>query len=78
MMNKKPNRKKQPKIKELEFAGDSLGNIKVMPRLVQQKIGFALHKVQCGETPKESKPLKGIAGVAEIISRFDTDTYRAV
>lgn len=78
MMNNKPNLKKQSKIKDLEFVGDSLDNIKVMPRLVQQKIGYALHKVQCGETPKESKPLKGIAGVAEIIARFDTDTFRAV
>lgn len=52
MMKKSANHKKMSRIKELEFVGDSLDTIKAMPRQVQQKIGFALHKVQCGETPK--------------------------
>ena len=50
-----------------------------MPVAVQKEIGFALHQVQEGMTPENSKPLMGIrSGVFEIISDYYKNTYRAV
>jgi phage-related protein len=43
-------------------------------------MGFALYEAQCGLKPTAAKPLKGFggAGVLEIVSDYQTDTYRAV
>ena len=38
-----------------------------------------LYDVQKGEKPPKAKPFKGVAsGVLEIVTRFETDTFRAV
>jgi phage-related protein len=43
-------------------------------------MGFALYEAQCGLKPLAAKPLKGFGGasVLEIVSDYQTDTYRAV
>lgn len=43
-------------------------------------MGFALYEAQCGLKPLDAKPLKGFGGanVLEIVSNYQTDTYRAV
>jgi len=46
---------------------------------VQDHIGFALYQAQIGLKHRDAKPLTGLgAGVLEVVSRFDTDTFRAV
>lgn len=48
--------------------------------MVKDEMGFALYEAQCGLKPFDAKPLKGFGGanVLEIISDYQTDTYRAV
>jgi phage-related protein len=47
---------------------------------VKDEMGFAIYEVQCGLKPLAAKPLKvfGGASVLEILSDYQTDTYRAV
>jgi phage-related protein len=49
------------------------------PAEVRGHIGHALHEVQCGHEPIDSKALKGFGGrsVLEIVSDYDGDTFRA-
>lgn len=57
----------------------SKGDLKEMPKAVQQEIGFSLHRVQEGKMPQNTKPLKEIgAGVMQIVSDYNKNTYRAV
>ena len=46
-------------MKQLEWMGDSLENLKKFPEDVSKSIGFALHSVQCGEVPLSAKPHEG-------------------
>ena len=49
-----------------------------MPHQVIREIGIALSAAQRGGKSASSKPWKGEGpGVMEIVSDFDTDTYRA-
>jgi len=52
------------------------------PEDVKDDIGYALHLVQIGETPRNAKPLTGAqfpgVSVMEIVQPYDSDTYRAV
>lgn len=67
------------KLRELEWVGSSLQDLKEFPDLVLDEIGYALHLVQEGKKPRNAKPLKGLdSGVMEIVADFDTNTYRAV
>jgi phage-related protein len=45
---------------------------------VRRHAGFDLDIVQGGETPSTAKKLKGLAGVVELVERYDKDTYRVV
>lgn len=67
-------------MKEAEFIGSSLDDLKAMPTEVRAEFGHALFEAQCGLMPDSAKPLKGFggAGVLELIERHDSDTYRAV
>ena len=67
-------------MKDLFWIGSSNKDIQVFPEEVKDEIGYALHEVQLGKTPESAKPFKisGEHGVYEIVSNFDTDTYRAV
>jgi phage-related protein len=59
--------------------GDSLKQVKGFPAEVRGEIGVALYDAQKGDKPPDAKPFKGVgSGVFEIVTRFDTDTYRTV
>ncbi len=59
--------------------GDSLKQVKSFPEEVRKDIGSSLYEVQLGEKPNNAKPFKGVgSGVFEIVTRFDSDTYRTV
>ena len=50
-----------------------------MPDDVKDEVGSSLWQVQCGETPANSKQLKGkLKDVREICVDDDGDTYRTV
>ena len=47
---------------------------------MQNRFGYALHRVQEGDEPPAAKALKGFGGrtVLELVDDFDGNTYRAV
>lgn len=66
-------------IKSIIWMGDSLKQVRDFPDFVRREIGSSLYDVQKGEQPHNAKPFKGIgSGVFEIVTRFDSDTYRTV
>ena len=69
-----------PFVKLLVWVGSSLKNLREFPEAVKDEMGFALYEAQCGLKPLDAKPLKGFgsANVLEIVSDYQTDTYRAV
>lgn len=69
-----------PLIKSLIWVGSSLKDLRAFPEIVKDEMGFALFEAQCGLKPLSAKPLKGFGGarVLEIVSDYQTDTYRAV
>lgn len=66
--------------KPLEFIGSSLDDLSEFPLEVKRCIGFALRAAQKGGKHPDAKPLKGFggAGILEVVSDFDGDTFRAV
>src|SRR6266700_5137651 len=64
----------------LEFIGTSRDDLSEFPPEVKYCIGFALRAAQKGGKHPDAKPLKGFkgAGVLEVISDFDGNTFRAV
>jgi phage-related protein len=69
-----------PLFKPIEWLANTLDELKDFPDEVQQAVGYALYRAQCGEKHPRVKPLKGFAGasVLEVVQDFDGDTYRAV
>ncbi|HEV7374479.1 MAG TPA: type II toxin-antitoxin system RelE/ParE family toxin [Pyrinomonadaceae bacterium] len=69
-----------PFVKPLVWIGSSLKDLREFPEAVKDEMGFALYEAQCGMRPLDAKPLKGFGGanVLEIISNYQTETYRAV
>lgn len=69
-----------PPVKPLVWVGSSLKDLREFPDEVKDEMGFALYEAQCGLKPTAAKPLKGFGGasVLEIVSDYQTDTYRAV
>ena len=69
-----------PPVKPLVWVGSSLKDLREFPDEVKNEMGFALYEAQCGLKPAAAKPLKGFggSGVLEIVSDYQTDTYRAV
>jgi phage-related protein len=66
-------------IKPVVWVGDAREQVQAFPKAVRSDIGAALYDVQLGEKPPKAKPFKGVAsGVLEIVTRFETDTYRTV
>lgn len=65
-------------LKRLVWHRDSLKELKLFPPAVQRQVGYALHVAQTGGKHPDAKPLKTFAGVMEVASRWDGDTYRAV
>lgn len=68
------------KAKPLRWVGRSKEDLKAFPREVRWRVGGALWQAQSGGKAPYAKPLKGFgdAGVLEIVSDFDGDTFRAV
>ena len=66
--------------KPLHFVGDSDRNLRSFPKEVREVMGQALWTAQLGKKHPDAKPFKGFtgAGVLEIVSDYDTDTYRGV
>jgi phage-related protein len=64
----------------LEFVGSSREDLSGFPDDVKRSIGLALRTAQKGGKHSDAKPLSGFkgAGVLEIISDFDGNTFRAV
>src|SRR6478735_1660458 len=64
----------------LEFVGTSREDLSEFPDEVKYCIGFALRTAQKGGKHPDAKPLKGFkgAGVLEVVSDFDGNTFRAV
>ena len=61
------------------WVGDAREQVQSFPKAVRADIGAALYDVQLGEKPPKAKPFKGVASwVLEIVTRFETDTYRTV
>ncbi len=53
--------------------------MKAFPENVKDSVGYALHLIQQGRTPKSVKPLKGFKPqVMEIVTDCNSDTYRSV
>lgn len=69
-----------PPRRPLEWVGSSRDDLRGFPLPVRQEMGFALHLAQIGEKADSAKPLRGFggAGVLEIVSNYDGDTFRAV
>ncbi len=67
-------------MKQLNFVGSSLKDIRSFPEEVKDDVGYVLHQAQEGKKPASAKPLSGFggAGVLEVIEDFDGSTYRAV
>jgi len=65
--------------KQVIWLGDSLKQIKSFPEQVRRDIGSSLYDAQLGSKPINAKPFTGVgSGVFEIVTRFDSDTYRTV
>ncbi len=69
-----------PPVKPLVWVGPSLKDPREFPDEVKDEMGFAPYEAQCGLKPAAAKPLKGFggAGVLEVVSDYQSDTYRAV
>ena len=66
-------------MKEIEFLGDSLDNIRLFSDEAKVDLGFQLDKVQRGEEPDNWKPLKTIGvGVKEIRTKVSDGIYRTI
>lgn len=66
-------------IKSVVWMGDSLKQVKSFPEEVRRDIGSSLYDAQLGDKPDNAKPFKGVgSGIFEIVTRFDSDTYRTV
>ena len=72
--------KGRPDSKPLHFVGDSDRNLRSFSKEVREVMGQALWAAQLGKKHPDAKPFKGFtgAGVLEIVSDYDTDTYRGV
>jgi phage-related protein len=66
-------------MKPLIFVADSHRVLTEFPRVVQQRIGFALYQAQMGGKHIDAKPLKNIGpGVLEVVSDYQGNTFRTV
>lgn len=69
----------EDRLKSVIWIGDARKQVQSFPREVRQDIGAALFDVQKGTKPPQAKPFKGVgSGVLEIVTRFETNTYRTV
>src|SRR5271154_5468121 len=67
-------------LKPLRWIASSKDDLSAMPTDVRRHVGYALYAAQQGDKHADAKPLKGFgdAGVLEVVTRHDGDTFRAV
>ena len=67
-------------MREVVFVGPTQDEVRAFPDAARKLVGFALYRAQEGEMHPSAKPLKGFggAGVLEIVTDSDGDTYRTV
>jgi len=69
-----------PSLKQVIWIGSSRRDFRALPRPVKSHMGYALYVAQQGGKHRDAKPLKGFggAGVVEVVTDFDGDTFRTV
>ncbi|MCB9062150.1 MAG: type II toxin-antitoxin system RelE/ParE family toxin [Halobacteriovoraceae bacterium] len=66
-------------LKKVSWLGDSLDKLKEFPDEIKQNLGYELHRLQTGERPLDSKPMKSInQGVYELRDRDKSSWYRVI
>jgi phage-related protein len=71
-------RKMEPGEKPVYWVGASKRDLMAMPAAVIRHIGTALSVAQYGGKHPDAKPWKGLGpGIFEVVSDFDTNTFRA-
>ena len=67
-------------MKPVRWIGSSLKDLRELPGIVQDHMGYALYVAQCGGKHRDAKTLNGFggAGVVEVVTDFRSDTFRAV
>ncbi|CAN5640858.1 type II toxin-antitoxin system RelE/ParE family toxin [soil metagenome] len=67
-------------LKPIAWMGSSKRDLGEFPAEVEDDVGYNLFEAQEGKMPRDAKVLRGFGGanVLEIVSNFDTDTFRAV
>jgi phage-related protein len=67
-------------LKPVRWVGSSRRDVQAFPGPVQDHLGYALYVAQRGGKHRDSKTLSGFggAGVVEIITDYQSDTFRAV
>jgi phage-related protein len=70
----------RPILKPVAWIGASYRDFSRFPGAVQARMGYALYVAQLGDKHRDAKPLRGFggAGVLEIVSDLEGDTYRCV
>jgi phage-related protein len=69
-----------PPLKPVIWIGSSRRDFRTLPQAVKSRMGYALYVAQQGGKHRDAKPLTGFrgAGVVEIVTDFDGDTFRTV
>lgn len=66
-------------MKDIEFLGTSLDDIRSFPDDIKQDTGYQLHKVQIGDMPDDFKYMRSIgSGVVEIRLKDSQGVYRVI
>ncbi len=65
-------------LKTIIWVGASKKELKEFPEDVIDEVGFILYRVQKNQFHPQIKQLKGISGVFEIVTDYQTNTYRTV
>ena len=70
----------RPSFRPVIWIGSTRRDFRALPQSVKSRMGYALYVAQQGGKHRDAKPLKGFggAGVVEIVTDFDGDTFRAV
>ncbi len=66
-----------PRLAEVVWLGDSREVLRAFPSGVQQDLGYALYRVQLGQMPPDSKPMKTVGpGTYELREQDERAWYR--
>ncbi len=68
-----------PALAEVVWLGDSREVLRAFPTGAQQDLGYALYRVQLGQTPPDSKPMRTVgSGVYELREQDERTWYRVL